>query len=396
MKHADTAPALPSLQQFMQCTLPQDGHSHILAFGEDHDQKAHYEWLSQNLETLRDNHNLGTLGIERNPYLEVFLWAYRDGNLPVGNELYAAKEYLQQMIAAYSGQNISSNVIAAKTNLYVKALDLGLDVVCFDARDTLGRGKDGKASDITSLKERFAVNPDLDEALRKNVSGAWDALSSHERYSFMLMEVDRLCTQFPQYARRLNNVEAVIDAANADYTRGIVDADATSAAILLACQRPGHNTITLSGLNHIMGLARTNSGTFALHLPHLKTTTALAGNADYLRYMLRDLSKELDMHGHPFHVPSLMVLDENVAVQQGASAQHPWTHEIKAHAKAYHAKYGYEDRSYPTACLQAHLNHERKLLKTSWMSGALNHLHSNRPWADTVIHDRASVEHSRD
>jgi hypothetical protein len=283
----------PSLKAFMNKALPKDEGKHVLALGEDHTQTTHVKWLQAHLDELKSQHNLGAIGIELPPFMEVFLWAYKDGKLPVGNDPEKAKAYVERAFKAFCESDFEENT-KAKVGFAIAALDKNIPVTLFDNRNTL-RGTEILSPSVETLRSSLADNEDTRQAMRHNNGNIFDDMSALSPQAaalttaFILLEAQKILSENPKYQAQLDNIEAVITARRNSKQGGgqRPGHDATSAAIMQASIPTAKNAITISGLNHLIGYVSNqyqNDGTFNSHLDALglKTSTALVADTSKL------------------------------------------------------------------------------------------------------------------
>lgn len=248
----------------------------MLALGEAHTQQTPYKFLREHLDELKHEHNLGTIGYEMDTLTNVFLWAYRDGRLPVPPEL--AERYLgtmQSYMAAGhdAGEGVAKSMYQ-RAALQLAACDAGITQVNFDARNTLGRIKNTQIRrTVDDMANIFRADPDLlwrarvdshamyevcDRVLQSR-DGLTEALEANGvsqaqfrdevKVILVIWEARVLLKRYPDYLRDYENYQAVIEAGR----KLEIGKDALSAAILTHSAAKGSNTITHSGLRHLTG-----------------------------------------------------------------------------------------------------------------------------------------------
>jgi len=242
---AEKNKSLPTVQEFFAAALPGKKGNHALVVGELHLYKEHLEYFTAQLPALIKNNNLGTLGVEYPPFMNVFLWAYQDGTLTkeLGSQD-AAKNYLRTAFLAASDPDYRETTLA-EANLMIAALDKGIRVVAYDSRDTLEGLKERSQEKLDSLK---------DSGMR--------ASSTFLDREEMLQNADGMIRKNASYAARVKALETIIVAGQYN---GIAE-DTLSATLLHAGAAPGKNTIAIIGYDHINGVYEELSesqGTFA-------------------------------------------------------------------------------------------------------------------------------------
>ncbi|MFN8992450.1 MAG: hypothetical protein ACK5X3_02085 [Pseudomonadota bacterium] len=244
----------PALKAYMKQALPGGADEpHVLALGEDHLQTDHLEFLTHHLPELKAEHRLGAIGVELAPFMDVFLWAYQDGRLPV--EKGQESTYLRSMVLAHYDYAFKHNG-RAKAVLAGAALDKGIQVTHFDTRYLLEDLAKRYSEDLASLDREIVAHPSLVAHYRMGNYGQGNGtLNEYEQFPFLLREVQILLKENPNYKRRLDNIEAVILAARQLAKEGKeIGSDALSAALFKASMPEDKNALTISGYQHIMGL----------------------------------------------------------------------------------------------------------------------------------------------
>lgn len=301
-------PIQPNTAAFFRKALPGDQATHTLALGEAHFDDVHVRLMTQHMEQLRDEHNLRTIGLEMPAFINLFLWAYRDGTLEkeLGSKE-AAQAYLKAIFVAY-GNKEASNAYTRKAELCMRAFDRGVNVVAFDARDTYAAVKNDRFKELNHFRhgevERTAKsqNRTVDDFLQY----VRETLSKHHHnlpIAWMLDEVKWLSDKKTDYAAKLETIEDLIRLGHTKIAAGKLTSDALSAVIFNALAQPG-GRITINGSSHIDGIGMDGfyikheflpkhhvhhmHGTFGHHLfamgsddkpPHTVTRAVIAGSA---------------------------------------------------------------------------------------------------------------------
>lgn len=294
-----------TIKSFLRQALPKEGARHVLALGEVHTGTSNSTWIGNNLPELEHEHNTGTLGLENTTLYNIFTWAYRDGKLPVaaGEAVPYLKNILSMLktplanldtLTAQEKQIITAMEAGrdAKVDLMCKAVDRGIDVVHFDARDyTLEEGMQTLEAHVDLMRNAiedpvirddlrrhpenikriaafFLEEPNLrDSMTAAGVSTDPAVFTRNLAVAFVYLEAKQLLDDHPQYQRRYDNIAAVLDAGK----KHELGYDALSAAILTGAARPDKNIISTSGLLHLMGTPALSGrkgldGTFAQHI----------------------------------------------------------------------------------------------------------------------------------
>ncbi|MFZ4125003.1 MAG: hypothetical protein ACOYJ2_02880 [Rickettsiales bacterium] len=383
----------PTLEEFLAQVLPKDAKKpHALAVGEYHNHVGHLGYFSKKLKNLQTDNNLGAVGIELPPFMEVFLWAYYDREVTG-----VTADYVRRMFQAYNESEYSVNPLAT-ADLAMKAIDNGLAFICFDARDVQANTFNEWENDIDDFKGKLEKDPTLRDRLLNLEDSEFTESDKITQYSFVLTELETLLDKNPQYRTRLNNIEAVIDAQRALRREGkMIGYDAVSAALMAARTPQGKNALTISGADHIMGIEtppEDTEGTFAQHLSEqFKTTTAFAGNSNEVREALLDYAQgnELSSQGHPFHQPNIMVIDEDKVITDIPESAEENSIEamLKEHRDIYNRKRpNLKDAPFPTEENEIEVAKSRKNMQAPSMQEALKNLRDNEPWADLIANGR--------
>lgn len=342
----------PALKAYMNAALPVNQGGHVLALGEFHNQTANKDFLTEHITELADEHNVGLIAFELPIYLNVFLWAYRDGNLTVPETAPDGMDttsYLRDMVCLLKDPS-HAEASAFPANLVIKAID---------DRKKLG---EGKTLEIACFDTRLPLNQDIGPFSNKKLPLVVNSNQAYPAYnadsivkdSYILSEAKKLLAQNPVYQTRLENLEAVIAAQqkwnkmrSANSTAGkTISYDALSAALVKAmlpedAQGNRKNAITFSGLNHIIGIEDPlffNNGTFEEHLKGsysvagatsflsgLQVKPALAGNSAELREILGDntLWYNFQDHSHPFHFPDILDVERDEVITSNVNEAEP-------------------------------------------------------------------------
>lgn len=406
----------------MKHALPGHADGHVLVLGEMHPEPEHLRWLTEHLRELKAEHNLGSIHLESGPYKEMFLWAYRDGKLPVGTDRAAARNYLQHTFGRMTGYPESCEALV---DLCMAAIDEGIAVQCYDSRETLHSMTKRYLTDINTVQKRAKDDPDYDRGLSNLGSSVYQSLDTREQKALAVLHAHYLYNTYPEYKTRLDNVEAVIDAQQSMRKNcQPLGYDATSAQIAVATMAPHKNVIGIIGASHLIGYhdnALRSDATFSEHVRHtLKTTTAFAGTAHGLVHsFLEAVNSESSLYNHPYHVPALLALDTDEVVP-AMTAKNDVSSRADADslaemASAKRAEYlknsgntikGYilnfgrttAHGAYPTARMREEIKTSQALLKHEPIAAALHHLRANKPWAELYAQQKnepSNDDHTR-
>jgi hypothetical protein len=293
----------PKTAAFLRQTLPRSEGGHMLTLGEVHTHAEHLDFLREQLPTLVKNHHLGTIGLERPLFLNVFLWAYRDGTLAreLGTKE-AARAYLTGMFEAHHRTELHDNAIAS-AKLCIAALDGGINVIAYDGRDRLKDEKDRWSKTLKSL-DQFMLHES--ESTRQSKAEFEQKIRSENpdrfvknkklKFTYMLHEVDHWLKKKPEYQEKLTAMERIITLGQKKGVGG----DAIAATLLQSAANPAKNTISIAGAIHISGIGAQDSkkniqGTLPHHLKQMRvegrpaptiTAAILAGTG-----MVTDITK---------------------------------------------------------------------------------------------------------
>ena len=281
-----STPAMPhDFTKFFEQALPNDGGRHMLALGELHDDVEHLAFLGQHLPEFKEKYGVQTIGLEREAFFNVFLWAYADGTLEkrLGSQE-KVQDYLRAVFNAYSDPDYkSTETISA--DFAIAAMDTGIRITAFDCRDTLVQSKMKVLDEIRKLNESVAgcvaMQGDGDSGdaipyIRKHTKQL-DTVDKETKFAWMLGEIDWLLGVNPNYQARLNAMERLIEVGHQEICAGRLTSDGLSATLQLAQMLDTGNGITISGSGHIDGLSQyywgydrnhyvNVHGTFAYHL----------------------------------------------------------------------------------------------------------------------------------
>lgn len=290
---SETAPKMPAaFEAFLADALPLDGGNHTLALGELHDTTEHLKWLKQHLPELRTTYGITTIGVERPPWFNVFLWAYQDGTLEkqLGSEQMARK-YLRAVNVACIVHGNRENALAI-ADLLLDAMDAHIPVVAYDSRYLRKQQKidweeiSKVSTDIfTDMITRRATYTnctayEFAHGERTNPKTLWDNANGLLNFPWLLSEMDWLCGLHQQdpsitdYAARLKPIEQLIETGHKKIHQGRLTSDGLSAVILDAMALPQGNRLTVGGAAHLNGMGSATSivhpkyshGTFGMHL----------------------------------------------------------------------------------------------------------------------------------
>lgn len=268
-EHAGEKPPMhPKLAEFLDETFPNDGRQHVLMVGERHDAIEHTRWLIDHLDTLLA-HDVRAIGMELPIFMNVFFWAYADGTLTreLGSQQ-AAREYVENVCSAMS---IGQDASRAHARLAMNALDRGMHYVCYDAR----RSFEGFSDYIAIFPER---NPEGAERMQTLLHGSdrlqASALVAKEKEALIqkLIPTDTPLPPFeysvawvhqevthwlegnPDYRRKLQAIDRAISVGQRHIGEKDMGSDGLSACIAHALMPKEGNRITISGLNHNLGV----------------------------------------------------------------------------------------------------------------------------------------------
>ena len=265
----------PAFAEFFAKALPKDGGRHVLTLGELHNNPAHLKYLKEQLPVLKDTYGITSIGLEWSAFLNVFLWAYRDGTLrdQLGSQE-NAQAYLRAVFVACSDTLRKANAIA-KADLAIAAMDAGIEVMGFDSRDILAEKKQAYSKFIKQLNSdvasKLTVSGDKIPAdmVLSNIRQSRENLTYWDEYTkraWILEEVDWLLGLKPNYQPKLNALEHVIAVGHQEIEAGMLTSDGLSAALEQAQMLIAGNSITIGGAAHIKGIG-THNEKFSLHHP---------------------------------------------------------------------------------------------------------------------------------
>ena len=249
----------PDFAKFFEQALPKDGGRHILALGEWHRDVAQLKFLKKYLPELKEKYGVNGIGLERDAFFNVFLWAYADGTLE--QQLGSQKNvhaYLRAVFAAFLERKYKDNAIAT-ADITIAAMDAGMEVIAFDSRETLAATKQRWTGQIDELndyvasraKDRSAEAVLMD--IRKH-SKSFSAKHADKEHVWMLGEVDWLLGLKQEYQTKLNAMEQLIKIGHKEIRAGRLTSDGLSAALGLAQMPDVGNCVTISGSKHINGI----------------------------------------------------------------------------------------------------------------------------------------------
>lgn len=362
----------PRIKAFLREAMPVSATPHVLATGEWHYGTTSKQFISQQLPELQDEHNLGELGYELPVCLNIFLWAYRDGNLPVDKE--HARLYLKNIFNTFKSK---ANRIPYDdvVDLLCDAIDGGETVVAHDTRAGTAANILAKHSrHVENLKvlcerqphrhhqlrmdpqamekiliEIKAIQPKKSAVLGIGSRGGHSQTSELSlmffRQVFVFYEMSKLLEKYPHYQRQSDNLDAVIEA-GAKYE---IDHDALSAALLMAHARPSENVLSISGAAHIGGRKNTPSvfqglggnykqlsGTFAQQIAAmpLPVTPAIIGSSKDIRQLAKDSRKQrIDMN-----LPTILVPGSDTIIQPETLGRIQWPGTVESAVARYHKR----------------------------------------------------------
>ncbi|MBN8543264.1 MAG: hypothetical protein J0M34_03265 [Alphaproteobacteria bacterium] len=387
----------PTLEEFLAQALPKDADKpHALAVGEHHDQVENLRYFTQQLDTLKAQNNLGAIGLEKPPFMEVILWAYADGVVD--------EAYVKRMFQAY-GEAEYSEAMKEKAGLAIEAIKRDIPLFCFDTRDTFAQFAAQKGA-LEAYREELSKDPDLRDKLINEEDASFINRSQRVQVGFLISEIRALLKdkEHPEYRARLNDLEAVLLAQRT--MRGeskLLGYDAVGAALIAERTPQGKNALTISGLDHIMGLASRKDGvegTLAQHLnTNFEATTALAGNSKEVRKVLLDYVRNpIFTHphnAHPFHLPNIMLVDEDrVITEIPESAESDTIEEILIDDQAsyYIDNPLLKDAPFPMDANIAEVRKSTRYMSESHIQTALGKLHRNEPWAELIAKGRGAEQ----
>ncbi len=338
----------PKIKAFFDEALPSGQGGHVLALAEIHKEKSHLQWLCQHMPELVTEHNLGVVGLERSPYINVFLWAYRDGLLQAEMGEEAAKAYLKEIFCSNSGYWAEN--APEEGELALSCMHHGVRVVACDSRDMFEEDIKGSADSISALdaaiefsatqhqlsiqeirnqmrtdSKMFAdvvarasnvlqqkLSPQEIKARAQHYETSIKKTKISElpdeiKEAWVLEEVQALCRQRPAYYERLARQEKIIQEGRTK-TKPI-GSDALSATLLYAANIPNKNSLTIHGFFHIDGLGEPDAdmseyvhGTVPDHLVaqsegKLRIRSAAIGDTDTIEDIYQEYTQEWDRKG---------------------------------------------------------------------------------------------------
>ncbi len=257
---SEPANIIPNIKQFLDTKLPATGGMHTLVLGEQHDHSEHLAWLTAHLDSLRDTHNVGTIGLEMPVLINVFFWAYQDGNLKgmLGEE--NVKPYMDAIFAASHDPEFTDHA-PEQARLATLALDKGFRVAAYDPRFATAKRKAAIATSWDNIINAVCDSADpssqnqiewgfrLDPSLRTAIS--------HDRTmkaDWLIHEAEWICNAYPEYRTRLNAIEHLDTIGQKKIRQGKITEDALSMCHFNAMSVPDKNHILIIGHNHINGV----------------------------------------------------------------------------------------------------------------------------------------------
>lgn len=216
----------PTLEEFLAQALPKDAEKpHALVVGEHHDQVENLRYFTDQLDKLKTHNNLGAIGLEKSPFMEVVLWAYADGLVDAA--------YVKRMFQAYGDSRFFESM-KARASLAIESIKRDIPFFCIDARNTFTEFSERKDS-IDAYQEALSKDPDLREKIINEEDLLFINRPQDIRVGFLISEMQMLLEnkKHPEYQARLNDIEAVIAAQRT--LRGeskLLGYDAVSAAMM--------------------------------------------------------------------------------------------------------------------------------------------------------------------
>lgn len=234
-------PISPNGKEELNRALPPNKVQHMLMLREVHAYLDHEIYLANHLQELATDHALGTICVENPPYLMAYLWAYRDA---------ASKE---EKAIAYDDFKRAYNLIydnstAAEqcATLYTKAIDLGINIVCFDSRHTLGEGWRSLGMAQQELERALDLQ---NKSFTESRQGAINFL--REKVS-QFQERDIFFNAHPEYKAKVEAIEGLSPCVlETEHSGNSIPVDAVFSKIIHTLSDPNKNAITIAGLSHI-------------------------------------------------------------------------------------------------------------------------------------------------
>ena len=231
--------------------------------------------------------------------MNVFLWAYQDDRLPVKRaDGKKARNYLRALLEL--GLESETFKESAKADLAVDALSMNppMRVFAFDARhsyaDVASLSDEIDALFQAESKKRHQSPESLQQELRLHPEKLQGLDNEQLAMAWMARELEILLTANPEYRKRLQIIERIIEKGK---VLGI-DEDVLSATLFNAASVPDQNSIAIIGALHIAGFQTRKGkgytpigGTFDRHLALLQsegraaprvTSAIVAGTAEQL------------------------------------------------------------------------------------------------------------------
>ncbi len=263
----NAAPEMPpAFKEFFDKALPKDGGYHTVVLGEAHVSAEHLSWLITQLPELK-HRGITTIGIEKPPWFNLFLWAYQDGTLErVLGSHSLAKNYVHAACLASVRKDdmLDCSINAdALANLLIQAMDAGIRIVAYDGRATLGVTQNNWDKEIAEWNHHIENNSENQRIskettlhkLRTNPDKLLNIARSHIDISlpWLTSEVKWLGKQHPEYNKKLTTLEHLVTIGHQKIGVGKLTSDALSATIFHAMAADGHR-LTIGGAGHISGL----------------------------------------------------------------------------------------------------------------------------------------------
>ncbi len=295
-----------TVNDFLNAALPASQSGHLLAIGEHHNTSEHIKFLRKNLDKLKNEHNIKTIGVELPPIFNVLFWAYRDKKLPVpeGQE----RAYITLLLKSYAN-NCKNGNAEEKANLLLDAIDKGIDIVAFDARFSfLEVFKNqilvmGVLRKHPSIQQTMRNNPDFINQENAMRNGAFEQLykdypntrnlpdnsiMADFRISATLLEIENIRKQHPEYIKKSIDIDRMQTA----FKKQTKAMDSASADLLkYITKNTSGNILTISGERHISGRMTPTLNTDGRFTEYLNkqgwntTPVTMLGKNDFFKYM---------------------------------------------------------------------------------------------------------------
>lgn len=245
-------PAPESFQELFDRALPGTQGNHVLTLGEYHRQTPHLSYLRENLPALVRDHRLGTLGLEMQPFMNVFFWAYRDGSMAqaLGSQE-AARDYLRTLFRLVEGHE--TQTATDRADLVIAALDQGVRIVAYDTRYRWTSWWNKSAPGRAELDQ--VLSSEQKQAMRTQPAIALKILEEVPAYkqSWVVHEAAYWMDRHPSYRKTVNGIEQLSVLGD----RKGLDSDAISSLVLNAGADITRNTIAIIGMGHMIGAQHT-------------------------------------------------------------------------------------------------------------------------------------------